>query len=364
MKTFFSCGLLFLTLTVLSGCSEPPEPPEVQQAISLEQDLWRTGANVYAPQAYKEYKAALLAGRDRLAFEQSRLSWLRDQEGLVAQFRALLEQGTQVRRQLQQNRSDLGRDIIAKSFRVTERLLALRDLGAAIKDKRLNAGNLSRVEVLLAEAKGLADNDLPLQALQRLDQADDLLDKTTARVRPLLTQFIDRTKIAHWKALVDAAVGESRQRGGFAIVINKLRRQLFLYRSGELLATYPVGLGFNPIGDKLYAGDRATPEGRYRVVGKLPNSKYYRALLLDYPNDEDRKRFADAKRRKQIPAGANIGGQIEIHGGGKHAATLGCIGLDDEEILDLYTRVNIGTPVVIVAAMNTDNLVRIALERL
>ena len=38
-------------------------------------------------------------------------------------------------------------------------------------------------------------------------------------------------------------------------------------------------------------GDYATPEGRYRIEKKMPTSQYYKALLLDYPNAEDKKRF-------------------------------------------------------------------------
>ncbi len=100
------------------------------------------------------------------------------------------------------------------------------------------------------------------------------------------------------------------------------------------------------------------------MVSKLPNSKYYRALLINYPNADDQRRFAEAKRKKLIPANAKIGGLIEIHGGGKDSATLGCIGLNDDKMLELFNRVEVGTPVVIVAALNTDNLVRIALGRL
>jgi len=364
MNALFSVALALLLLVVQTGCSEPPVPPEVQQAIALEQDLWRTGAPVYAPRLYADFKAELRVGRDRLAVEQSRFIWLRDYDEVTELFRGVLARGEQVKATLIENRANQTRELVSRSYRVTERLLALRDLSAAIKDSRLNTGNLSRVEVLLVEVKGFLGADQPGLALERLAEAEILLDKTVTRVRPILAQFIDRAKIAQWQALTEAAIRESRQRAGAAIVINKLRRQLFFYSRGQLEASYPIGLGFNPVGDKLYAGDRATPEGRYEVLRKVPNSKYYRALLLNYPNAEDRQRFAEAKRRKQIPAHSKIGGLIEIHGGGKNAATLGCIGLDDAQMLELFTRVEVGTPVVIVAAMSTDNLVKLALERL
>jgi hypothetical protein len=364
MKIVIAVGLSLLLLTMLTGCSEPPVPPEIQLALSQEQDLWRAGAPVYAPNSYAEFLAALKLSRDQFAVEQSRLTWFRDYEIVSANFRGVLAKGEQVRRELLQNQAQQSNELITRTARVTEQLSALRDLTAAVKDSRLKTSGLTRIEILLAEAKRFAATGQPEVALVRLGEAEILLDKTISVIRPTLTKYIDERQIAGWKALVDDVVAESRRQGKYAIVVNKLRRQLILYNKGLVVATYPIGLGFNPVGDKLYAGDRATPEGRYEIVSKLPNSKFYRALLINYPNAEDQRRFAEAKRKKLIPAKARIGGLIEIHGGGKDGATLGCIGLNDPQMLELFNRIEVGTPVVIVAAMSTDNLIRIALGRL
>jgi hypothetical protein len=363
MKTFFIVGLL-LIMIVLAGCSEPPVPPEVQKALDKEQDLWRAGAAVYAPQSYADFVAALKKSREQFFAEQARLAWFRDYQDVTTKYRAVLAQGEQVRLEVEQKKAEQSSELFTRSTRITDRLHALRDLVAAVKDSRLNTARLSRIEVLLTEAGNFAGDNLPEVALSRLAEAEALLDKTVDAIRPILAKYVDGKQIARWKSLVDEVVVESRRRNIHAIVVNKLRRQLILYDKGVVAAVYPVGLGFNPIGDKLYAGDRATPEGRYQVVSKLPNSKYYRALLINYPNAEDQRRFAEAKRKHLIPGTARIGGQIEIHGGGREGATLGCIGLNDNQMLELFNRVEIGTPVVIVAAVSSDNLVRIALGRM
>ena len=72
-------------------------------------------------------------------------------------------------------------------------------------------------------------------------------------------------------------------------------------RTARSYRTYDVGLGFNGLADKRFAGDNATPEGRYTIVRKIPSSLYYKALLIDYPNDEDRRWFAREKARGTIP---------------------------------------------------------------
>lgn len=363
MNMLFSAGIALL-LSVLTGCSEQPVPPEVQLAFSQAEDLRRAGAAVYAPDSYADYLASIQSGREQLAAERSRPAWFREYAGVAAGFHETLVQGEQVAGELVRNQRQQHEELRERSGNITDRLRALRELNGALKDKRLNTGSLSRIEVLLAEANSFDAKQQPQAALARLDEAGRLLEQTVAVIRPLLARYLDEEQMLRSVALVDEAVAESRRRGGQTIVINKLRRQLILYDKGSVAATYPVGLGFNPIDTKLYAGDRATPEGRYQVSGKLPHSNYFRALLINYPNADDQRRFAEAKRSKLISANAAIGGSIEIHGGGKDSTTLGCIGLNDNHMRELFDRIEIGTPVVIVAFLQSDNLVRLALGRL
>ena len=49
------------------------------------------------------------------------------------------------------------------------------------------------------------------------------------------------------------------------IVVLKSKRLLELYSNGALVRTYKVGLGLNPVPDKVREGDRATPEGNFYV---------------------------------------------------------------------------------------------------
>src|SRR5690349_5582977 len=62
------------------------------------------------------------------------------------------------------------------------------------------------------------------------------------------------------------------------IVITKSKRQLRLYSNDQLLRTYTVGLGFNPVPDKVKEGDGATPEGEFYVFTKNERSAYYLSL--------------------------------------------------------------------------------------
>jgi murein L,D-transpeptidase YafK len=134
------------------------------------------------------------------------------------------------------------------------------------------------------------------------------------------------------------------------IVIEKSKRTLTLMSGSEILKTYKVALGGEPVGAKDRQGDHKTPEGLYSVDRKNPNSKFHRALHLSYPSPADKGKAANL--------GVSPGSDVEIHGlgalfgwvGSKHLLrdwTDGCIAVTNEEIDEIYPLVEVGTPVEI-----------------
>lgn len=122
------------------------------------------------------------------------------------------------------------------------------------------------------------------------------------------------------------------------------------------VASYRVAIGPGGPGPKRREGDRVTPVGRYHVTAHQP-SRYKFFLRLDYPNDEDRRRFAALKKSGELPASARIGGDVGIHGPPvsldeeqkarlvEYDWTLGCIALGEAEIIEVARLVRDGTPV-------------------
>jgi murein L,D-transpeptidase YafK len=147
------------------------------------------------------------------------------------------------------------------------------------------------------------------------------------------------------------------------IVIKKAKKKLLLYSEEKLLRTYPVKLGFNPVGDKIRQGDKRTPEGSYYICMKNPRSKYHLSLGLSYPSIEDAARGLEQKlitkndhdriiekiSKKSIPPwDTPLGGEIFIHGGGETWDwTYGCVALRNQDIEELFKVVTVGTQVVI-----------------
>jgi murein L,D-transpeptidase YafK len=134
------------------------------------------------------------------------------------------------------------------------------------------------------------------------------------------------------------------------VVIHKAARRLDLYENGSLLKSYAVSLGRHPIGPKQRQGDGRTPEGQYRIDYRNPNSAFYRALHISYPNDAD---IAAARAH-----GADPGGLVMIHGmrnglgwiGRLHLAvnwTNGCVAVTDREMDEIWRAVPDGAKVII-----------------
>ena len=133
-----------------------------------------------------------------------------------------------------------------------------------------------------------------------------------------------------------------------SIVVFKQKHEMCVYKNKALLKVYKVALGLEPCGAKQCEGDMRTPEGIYFINGKNPHSLYHKSLGISYPAAKD---MAIARRLGKRP-----GGEIKIHGlpngqgyvGELHRLkdwTHGCIALTDEEIDELFNRVEVGTPV-------------------
>lgn len=352
-------GLIFtaliFSLLPMMGCSEPPLPAEVDLAVRQDQDLWKSGVPKYASHEYAQYAADLAAAQELVIAERSRFLWFRDYDPIAKAFRGIIEEGEKVRTAALTAKARETTDLTLQINKVAERLRVLRNLAEDVKDKKFSTRSLSRAQILIDESRGHVRNGDWAKARRTINEASLNLDGMVKATRQLMSRFADIKQISHWRSMVANAVSQSRATGGYLIVVNKLDRELSLYKSGQLVKSYSAGMGINYLNDKLYSGDRATPEGEYKIIRKLPASKYYKALLINYPNDEDQRRFVLAKRRGEISKNARIGGLIEIHGGGTTGLTFGCVALDDRHILELYNTVEVGTPVVIVGALSANN---------
>ena len=144
------------------------------------------------------------------------------------------------------------------------------------------------------------------------------------------------------------------KKGQTVILVDKIQSSLILLKGGKEVKTFSAEFGKSWMGDKLYAGDKATPEGVYKVVEKKSNgrTKYHKALLINYPNNEDQNRYNKMVKSGEISKKTHIGGLIEIHGdGGKGVHwTDGCVALENSEMDAVFKQASVNTTVIIVGS--------------
>ncbi len=176
--------------------------------------------------------------------------------------------------------------------------------------------------------------------------------KSLHQLVELLAEYAndEAKKIQIWRRWVQETLDESRANGTYAVIVDKAAHKTYLIRSGEIAHVYKCELGYNSAHQKLFSGDGATPEGKYTISTVKRASKFYRALLISYPNQMDKNRFSENKRKGIIAPHARIGGLIEIHGGGGQNRdwTDGCVALTDREMDNIMQYVTVDTPVTIV----------------
>lgn len=185
--------------------------------------------------------------------------------------------------------------------------------------------------------------------------------------------------------------------GHHIIVISKKKFALSVYERGKgEIESYRIGYGnSSDSGPKIYEGDNKTPEGFYLINEMLSmdsdkSSESYRKLSkmneyyfkkvngyhkygkpeedlgdnaygpryfgINYPNEEDLKRYNNALSKGIIPVKngkkADIGYGIAIHGNNDeesigHPCSSGCIRMFNRDIVGLEKYISLGTPVII-----------------
>jgi hypothetical protein len=147
------------------------------------------------------------------------------------------------------------------------------------------------------------------------------------------------------------------------VVVTKHLRRMTLCRGATAVRSDCVALGLSPVLDKEREGDRRTPEGTFYIPRLIPNSQYYKAFLISYPDAADAARglaaglitqsehnaiVAAQNARREPPQNTALGGLVEIHGSGAGADwTWGCVATENTVIDVLWAALGVGDTVVI-----------------
>lgn len=349
------CALLF------AGCIPAVPPDLISQIENIDQDLIALGAPQTAPEEYADFARQWAALKIRAQAADDLIRWPWESSDFEQQLRTLHTEGDKTVARLTDRQAEQRRTAEATLSRLEQRFQSLTSHVSSFGGHLVLGDKPAQTDLLLRQARTYFNDKHYSRSLHTAEQANRALHIQESALTNELKRYADHEQISRWQKIAAHTVEWSRTHRSTAILVSKADRKLTLYKNGRKMLSYPVRLGFNGIRNKQFQGDGATPEGRYRVTGMRGKgeTQFYRALVLDYPNAEDRRRFHLAKRTGKIAPTTAIGGDIEIHGAENElmAQTLGCIMLDNPHMSELFSLVETGTPVTIVGATTEHNTI-------
>jgi tetratricopeptide (TPR) repeat protein len=309
---FKFCICLIMAPMLLSGCSHFNDGRQAKKTFAEANDLFHQGSYTASLDKYSEITEKYPANADRALFEMGIIyahpkNEQKDYRKSLECFQKLIK------------------DYPESVYRQNSEMMMFNIRNVALKDQTIAAQQM-QIETLQQKVQGKENEIVTLQ------KENDAFGK----------------KI---EALEQKVLDHATQRGSVdRIRIEKSARRLMLISQGEVLKTYKIALGGNPIGPKERQGDNKTPEGTYVIDARNRDSRFHLSLHISYPNDRDKY------RAKEL--GVSPGGDIMIHGikngfswvGDAHTEvdwTRGCIAVTDEEIEEIAKLAPNGTVVEI-----------------
>ena len=301
LRLFFVC--IMITPILICGCCYIDEGLQVRSISQEANDFFNQGKYEASLKKYEQIIEKHPAVADRILFEM----------GIIYAYPRNERKDYQKSLECFQK---LVRDYPDSEYRRDSQMMILQIHNVIIKDKII-ATQQTRIETSRQEVKGKENEIITLQEkIETLEQ----------KIFALGTEPADK------------------------VLIEKIERRLTLLSKGEVIKTYKIALGGNPVGPKERQGDNKTPEGTYIIDSRNRDSGYHLSLHISYPNEKDKM------RAKEL--GVSPGGDIMIHGiknglswvGVSHAEvdwTKGCIAVTDEEMEEIYKLVPNGTIVEI-----------------
>ena len=309
---FKFCIWLLMAPMLLSGCSHFHDGRQVKSIFAEANDLFHQGSHAASLDKYSEIIEKYPAKADRALFEMGIVhahpkNQQKDYQKSLECFQKLIK------------------DYPGSEYRQNSEMMIFNIRNVALKDTTIAAQQV-QIETLQHKVQGKENEIVTLQkTIEAFEKKIEALEK----------RFID---YAIRKGSVDR------------ILIEKSKRRLMLISKGEVLKSYKIALGGNPIGPKERQGDNKTPEGTYVIDARNRDSRFHLSLHISYPNERDKK------RAKEL--GASPGGDIMIHGvkngfssvGDAYTGvdwTKGCIAVTDQEIEEIDKLAPSGTIVEI-----------------
>lgn len=171
-----------------------------------------------------------------------------------------------------------------------------------------------------------------------------ILKWAMVRLHPQWGPVLHKKQATYEGAIADAEAFFIKRHLVSKILVIKSKRKMYLLKDSNIVKSYSIALGPNPVGQKEYESDGKTPEGTYTLDWQRWNSTTFHSFHISYPNQADSAR-AKAK-------GLQVGSNIMVHGTSKGLKrkkdwTNGCIALSNQDMANFRELVFQDTPIEI-----------------
>jgi L,D-peptidoglycan transpeptidase YkuD (ErfK/YbiS/YcfS/YnhG family) len=348
------CVLVAMVMGILLVSSAKPPVDAINQCQSEISRAREVEADKYAPLVLVSAEGTCQLAMNEWKYQNDRLFFVRDYAQMLGLARKAADKAREAVELALHIKDSLKSGLSEKLKAVCHKLEHFDSNYAHLPLSGTTRQNFTSAKLRYMESKEAYDRGDYKQVGINLDVASQLITKSVAEAHNYLSNYFE--DLSKWRRWADETLAWSRNNNATVIIIDKFAQKCYVYNGGKLKKEFNAELGPHWIGTKQYRGDKATPEGRYHITKKKArhDTKYYKALLISYPNDEDKARYSANVKKGNIPR-RGIGNLIEIHGGGGKGInwTDGCIALTNDDIDRLFALVSVGTPVTIVGSLRS-----------
>jgi lipoprotein-anchoring transpeptidase ErfK/SrfK len=348
------CALIALVMGImLISSAKPPVyainicQTEISRAREVEADK-------YAPQVLLSAESTCQLAMNEWKYQNARIFFVRNYHQMLGLANEATVKAREAADLSLHIKDSLQSGLSAKLKAVSNKLDHYDDYYAHLPLSGTTRQNFTTAKLRYMESKEAYERGDYKQVGLNLDVASQLITKSVTEAHNFLSDYFKN--LSKWQRWAVETINWSKNNDAYAIIIDKFAHKCYVYLDGKVKKEFNAELGPHWIGTKQYKGDKATPEGKYHITKKKTRhqTKYYKALLINYPNDDDKARYNTNVKNGNIPK-RGIGNLIEIHGeGGKGINwTDGCIALANDDIDKLFEMVGVGTPVTIIGSQKS-----------
>jgi len=346
---------VFITLMVFLLFYPVPPPPaaEMKDAREAISRARKNKADIYSGELFSEavnsYDSAMVNWRR----ENERFIYKRNYSKVIALAEISLRKALQASESSLNNTANLRVNLKQQLKNINDLMAEINKIFPTYPLTPEVRNKISLGKMLLRESETAFNDGQYFLAEKKISESKALLESSFEYANSHLRSYFK--SYPQWKIWIDSTIAMSKENQDYSIIVDKFSHKFFVYLDGSKITEFTAELGKNWVGDKRRRGDKATPEGMYKITKKMENDSttYYKALMLDYPNEEDTVKFRVEIENGTLSPKTTIGDKIEIHGNGGRGAdwTEGCIALKDREMDSIFKYVREGTPVTIVGSM-------------